>query len=49
MVRPHVIVRDELQVWRVAQNILDKQLRTADRGWFFRRSGSVRRAKCLSF
>jgi hypothetical protein len=26
---------DALQVWRVAANILNKQSRTADKGWFF--------------
>jgi hypothetical protein len=25
---------DVLQIWRVAENILNKQLRIADRGWF---------------
>jgi hypothetical protein len=24
---------DDLQIWRVAANILNKQLQTADRGW----------------
>jgi hypothetical protein len=28
------MVRDELQVWRVAQNTLDKQRRTSDKRWF---------------
>jgi hypothetical protein len=31
--------RDGLQIWRVAANILNKQLHTADRGWFFSRVG----------
>jgi hypothetical protein len=25
---------DSLQIWRVAANILNKQSRTADKGWF---------------
>jgi hypothetical protein len=25
--------REGLQIWRVAANILNKQLRTADKGW----------------
>jgi hypothetical protein len=34
MARPHVADGgDGLQVWRVAVNILNKQSRTADRGW----------------
>jgi N6-adenosine-specific RNA methylase IME4 len=32
--RPQVAVgRDGLQVWRVVANILNKESRTADRGW----------------
>jgi hypothetical protein len=27
---------DGLQIWSVAANILNKQSRTADKGWFFR-------------
>jgi hypothetical protein len=35
MARPQVADRgDGLQIWRVAANILNKQWRTADRGWF---------------
>jgi hypothetical protein len=34
MARPQVADRgDGLQIWRVAANILNKQLRTADSGW----------------
>jgi hypothetical protein len=34
MARPQVADRgDALQIWRVAANILNKQLWTADRGW----------------
>jgi hypothetical protein len=34
MARPQVADGDEgLQIWRVAANILNKQSRTADRGW----------------
>jgi hypothetical protein len=35
MARPQVVVGgDGLQIWRVAANIVNKQSRTADRGWF---------------
>jgi len=35
MVRPRVADGgDVLQIWRVAANILNKQSRTVDRGWF---------------
>jgi hypothetical protein len=35
MARPRVADRgDGLQIWRVAANILNKQSRTADSGWF---------------
>jgi hypothetical protein len=35
MARPQVADgRDSLQIWRVAANILNKQSRTADKGWF---------------
>jgi hypothetical protein len=34
MARPQVADRgDCLQIWRVAANMLNRQLRTADRGW----------------
>jgi hypothetical protein len=34
MARPRVADGvDDLQIWRVAENILNKQSRTADRGW----------------
>jgi hypothetical protein len=34
MARPRVADREDgLQIWRVAANILNKQSRTADRGW----------------
>jgi hypothetical protein len=34
MMRPQVADRGNgLQIWRVAANILNKQLRTADKGW----------------
>jgi len=34
MVRPQVVDgREGLQIWRVAANILNKQSRTADKGW----------------
>jgi hypothetical protein len=34
MARPQVAVAgDGLQLWRVAVNVLNKQLRTYDRGW----------------
>jgi hypothetical protein len=34
MARPQVADRgDGLQIWMVARNILNKQSRTADRGW----------------
>jgi hypothetical protein len=33
MLHPQVVDTDGLQIWRVAANILDKQSRTADRGW----------------
>jgi hypothetical protein len=34
MARPRVAdIGDGLQIWRVAANILNKQSRTADRGW----------------
>jgi hypothetical protein len=34
MAHPHVAGRgDGLQIWKVAVNILNKQSRTADRGW----------------
>jgi hypothetical protein len=34
MARPQVADRgDGLQIWRVAENILNKQSRTADSGW----------------
>jgi hypothetical protein len=34
MARPQVADReDTLQIWRVATNILNKQSRTADKGW----------------
>jgi hypothetical protein len=34
MARPQVAIGgDGLQVWRVAANILNKQLRTGDKGW----------------
>jgi hypothetical protein len=34
MARPRVADgRDGLQIWRVAENILNKQSRTADKGW----------------
>ena len=26
--------RNDLQIWKVAANILNKQSRTADKGWF---------------
>jgi hypothetical protein len=31
--RPQVADGDGIQIWRVAANILNKQSRTADRGW----------------
>jgi hypothetical protein len=35
MARPQVVHGgDGLQIWRVAANVLNKQSRTADRGWF---------------
>jgi hypothetical protein len=35
MVRPQVADGgDDLQFWRVAANILNKQSRTVDRGWY---------------
>jgi hypothetical protein len=35
MARPRVTDRgDGLQIWRVAANILNKQSRTADSGWY---------------
>jgi hypothetical protein len=33
MTRPQVADGDVLQIWRVAANILNKQSRTADKGW----------------
>jgi hypothetical protein len=33
MARPQVADGDVLQIWRVAANILNKQSRTADKGW----------------
>jgi hypothetical protein len=36
MARPRVVDGGiGLQMWRVYANILDKQSRTADKGWFF--------------
>jgi hypothetical protein len=36
MARPQVVDGgDSLQFWRVAANILNKQLRTANKGWSF--------------
>jgi hypothetical protein len=36
MARPQVADgEDGLQIWRVAANILNKQSRTADKGWYF--------------
>jgi hypothetical protein len=41
MARPHVVDGgDALQFWRAAANILNKQLRTADRGWSSSLEGS---------
>jgi hypothetical protein len=35
MARPRVVEGgDGLKIWRVATNILNKQSRTADKGWF---------------
>jgi hypothetical protein len=37
MVRPRVADGgDGLQIWRVAANVLNKQSRTAEKGWFYR-------------
>jgi hypothetical protein len=33
MVCSQVAVRGGLQIWRIAMNVLNKQLRTADKGW----------------
>jgi hypothetical protein len=36
MARPQVVDEGEgLQIWRVAVNILNKQSRTADKGWSY--------------
>jgi hypothetical protein len=35
MARPQVADGDSLQIWKVAPNILNKQSRTADKGWSF--------------
>jgi hypothetical protein len=35
MAQPEVVDGgDDLQIWRVAANILNKQSRTADKGWY---------------
>jgi hypothetical protein len=34
MARPQVADGDGFQIWRVAASILNKQWRTADKGWF---------------
>jgi hypothetical protein len=36
MARSQVADGDDLQIWRVAANILKKQSRTSDSGWFSR-------------
>ena len=33
MVRPWVAMEERLSVWKVAANILNKQLRTTEKGW----------------
>jgi hypothetical protein len=33
MVRPQIADGDDLQIWRVAADILKQQSRTADKGW----------------
>jgi len=35
MARSQVAVGGTASIWRVAANILNKQSRTADKGWFF--------------
>jgi hypothetical protein len=35
MMHPHLLdIGDNLQIWRFAVNVLNKQLRTASKGWF---------------